>query len=241
MSSGTLFLIPCSLGDQADTAAMLDWQPPAVRTQVQSLQHFVVENAKTARAFLKACAHPLPIASLQIQELPKHARFDAAATLALLNSGTDIGLLSEAGCPGIADPGAELVAAAHAAQIHVKPLVGPSALLLALMASGMNGQSFAFHGYLPIQDNERAARIKMLENASRSSGQTQLFIETPFRNQSLFTALLAALADPTRLGIACDLTAADEWIAVKTIKAWKAAEAPDLQKRPAVFLLDARR
>ena len=240
MKRGLLYLIPCSLGEQTDTAAMLAWQPAAVRQQIHALQHFVVENAKTARAFLKACAHPLPIAQLQIQELSKHSCFSAAASLTLLRDGTDIGILSEAGCPGIADPGAELVAAAHAVQLEVKPLVGPSSLLLALMASGMNGQSFAFHGYLPIPAGERAAKLKSLEACSRQTGQTQFFIETPFRNQALFNSLLNTLSETCKLGIACDLTGAQEWIAVQTISRWKKASAPDLQKRPAVFLLDAR-
>lgn len=240
-TGGTLYLIPCSLGEHTDTSLMQAWQPLAVRAQLHMLQHFVVENAKTARAFLKACEHPQALASLQIIEIPKHGVADTAPMVALLHQGINVGVLSEAGCPGVADPGAAFVAAAHLAHIPVKPLVGPNALLLALMASGMNGQAFAFHGYLPIQDTDRLARLKALEQASSSTGTTQLFIETPFRNQALFLTLLASLTPTTRLAIACDLTMASEWIRVKSIAQWKKETAPNLHKRPTVFLLDARK
>lgn len=239
--SGTLYLIPCSLGEQNETSHMQSWQPLAVRAQIQKLQYFVVENAKTARAFLKACEHPQALVSLQFIEIPKHETPDTASVIALLRKGINVGVLSEAGCPGVADPGAVFVAAAHLAQIPVKPLVGPSALLLALMASGMNGQGFAFHGYLPIPDKDRFNKLKILEQTSRNTGSTQLFIETPFRNQALLLTLLSGLAADTRLAIACDLTLPSEWICVKTIAQWRKEAPPDLHKRPAVFLLDARK
>ena len=239
--SGTLYLIPCGLGDQSDASNLQSWQPLEVRAQIQKLQHFVVENAKTARAFLKTCEHPQALVSLRFIEIPKHEAADTASVIALLRQGINVGVLSEAGCPGVADPGAVFVAAAHLAQIPVKPLVGPSALLLALMASGMNGQSFAFHGYLPIPEKDRLNKLKILEQTSRNTGSTQLFIETPFRNQTLFLTLLGSLATSTRLAIACDLTLPGEWVRVKTIAQWKKEATPDLHKRPAVFLLDARK
>ena len=235
-TSGTLYLIPCSLGEHTDTSGMQAWQPLAVRAQVHMLQHFVVENAKTARAFLKACEHPQALASLQIIEIPKHGAADTAPMVALLHQGLNVGVLSEAGCPGVADPGAAFVAAAHLAHIPVKPLVGPNALLLALMASGMNGQAFAFHGYLPIQDNDRLARLKALEQASSSTGTTQLFIETPFRNNPMLEEILRSCKADTKLCIACDLNSADEFIQTKSIRDWK-NKVPDLHKRPAIFLL----
>jgi 16S rRNA (cytidine1402-2'-O)-methyltransferase len=230
-----LYLIPTPLGE-SDAAL---WQPSAVQAIVQSLDAFVVENAKTARAFVKACGHAKPMAELAWIEMDKHSAFDPAAALALLNAGTSVGLLSEAGCPAVADPGNVLVAAAHRAGIAVKPLVGPSSIMLALMASGMNGQDFAFHGYLPTDVALRAAKLKELDALSAKTGATQLFIETPYRNAAMLEACLKALASSTRLGVACDLTLPTEWICVQTVAQWKQQPRPDFQKRPAVFLLDA--
>jgi 16S rRNA (cytidine1402-2'-O)-methyltransferase len=231
----TLYLIPTPLGE-ADAAL---WQPAAVQAIVQSLDAFVVENAKTARAFVKACGHAKPMAELTWIEMDKHNVFDPARAIALLKEGASIGVLSEAGCPAVADPGNVLVAAAHVAGITVKPLVGPSSIMLALMASGMNGQHFAFHGYLPTDVALRAAKLKELDALSAKTGQTHIFIETPYRNAAILEACLKALSPTTRLAVACDLTLPTEWICVQTIAQWKQQPRPDFQKRPAVFLIDA--
>jgi 16S rRNA (cytidine1402-2'-O)-methyltransferase len=230
-----LYLIPTPLGE-SDAAL---WQPAGVQATVQSLNAFVVENAKTARAFVKACGHANPMAELTWLEMDKHAAFDPAPALALLKSGVSVGVLSEAGCPAVADPGNVMVAAAHAAGIAVKPLVGPSAIMLALMASGMNGQHFAFLGYLPSDAAQRVAKLKAIENTSRNQKQTQVFIETPYRNMAMLDSAFCTLAPNTRLGVACDLTLPDELIAVHPIAQWKKLPPPALQKRPAVFLIDA--
>ena len=189
MTTASLFLLPTTLGDSA-------WQnylPPATRETACRLTHFVVENAKTARAELKRIGHPMPIRDLAIEQLPeKLGATEIERLLSPLSAGTDIGLMSEAGCPGVADPGALLVRRAHALGITVKPLIGPSSLLLALMASGLDGQRFAFHGYLPQREPERSQKIAALEKESLRLQQTQLFIETPYRNAALFAALLAA-------------------------------------------------
>ncbi|HEX4859298.1 MAG TPA: SAM-dependent methyltransferase, partial [Usitatibacteraceae bacterium] len=179
MSRGTLFLIPSNLSEPVDAGAIL---PATALETARRLRHFVAENAKSARAFLKAVGTPHPIAELDIREWPRQA--DAAAMQALLGpalAGEDLGLLSEAGAPAVADPGALLVAAAHQAGIVVRPLVGPSSILLGLMACGFNGQKFAFHGYLPQDKAARVARIRELEQESRRKGMTQVFIETPYR------------------------------------------------------------
>jgi 16S rRNA (cytidine1402-2'-O)-methyltransferase len=230
-----LHLIPTPLGESDATL----WQPAGVQAIVQSLDTFVVENAKTARAFVKASDHAKPMAELTWIEMDKHAAFDPAPAIALLKAGTSIGLLSEAGCPAVADPGNVLVAAAHREGITVKPLVGPSSIMLALMASGMNGQDFAFHGYLPTDVALRAAKLKELDAQSAKTGQTQLFIETPYRNAAMLEAALKALSPATRFGVACDLTLPTEWICVRTVAQWKQQPRPEFQKRPAVFLVDA--
>jgi 16S rRNA (cytidine1402-2'-O)-methyltransferase len=231
-----LYLIPTPLGESSSAL----WQPAGAQAIVQSLHAFVVENAKTARAFVKACGHATPMAELAWMEMDKHSIFNPAPAIALLKTGTSVGLLSEAGCPAVADPGNLLVAAAHCEGIAVKPLVGPSSIMLALMASGMNGQQFAFHGYLPTDAQQRTAKLKALEAASRSNGHTQIFIETPYRNATMLNAALLALAPNTRLCIACDLTLNTELILMRTMVQWKQQSAPDLQKRPAVFLLNAK-
>lgn len=231
--TGTLFLLPVALGP-ADSATL---HPPATLETARHLHHFVVENAKSARAELKRIAHPQPLQSLKIDELPKTpSEAELAALLAPAVTGNDIGLMSEAGCPAVADPGALLVRQAHHMGIRVAPLVGPSSLLLGLMASGLNGQSFAFHGYLPVKDAERAASLRELEKESRRFKRTQLFIETPYRNQAMFAALLASLSPETQLCVARELTTAGEWIATRNVATWKKSEAPDLDRRPTVFL-----
>ncbi len=234
MSTGSLYLIPVSLGP-AGTGLTT---PADVAARACSLTYFVVENAKTARAELKRLDHPAPLRDLDIRELPeKPGAADLDALLTPLLAGQDAGLMSEAGCPAVADPGALLVRRAHEKGIKVVPLVGPSSLLLGLMASGLNGQSFAFHGYLPVDEEARKRRIRELEAESARHSRTQLFIETPYRNDRMFEALRNTCSPETRLCIARDLTTADEWIATRRITDWKKTAAPDLSKRPTVFLL----
>jgi 16S rRNA (cytidine1402-2'-O)-methyltransferase len=226
---GTLYLIPVALG--GDNAASL--LPGATLEAARALRTFIVENAKSARAFLKAIAHPGPLQKLNFHALDEHT-LDVEPLLALLRSGEDCGLMSEAGSPAVADPGAALVRRAHQAGIRVVPLAGPSSILLALMASGMNGQRFAFHGYLPVERAARARAIKALE--ARASEETQIFIETPYRNGALLAALLEHCRGDTLLCIAADLTLPGELVAAQTIAEWK-KKPPMLDRRPAVFLL----
>lgn len=231
---GTLWLLPVALGD----TPWPSYAPAATRDAACRLRHFVAENAKTARAELKRINHPVPLLELAIEQLPETpAAKDIERLLEPLLAGHDLGLMSEAGCPAVADPGALLVRRAHELGIVVKPLVGPSSLLLALMASGLDGQRFAFHGYLPAREPERSRRITELESESARLRQTQIFIETPYRNRALFNALLLAGRPKTRLCLATDLTLASEQIATRRIADWKAAAPPDLDKRPTVFLL----
>jgi 16S rRNA (cytidine1402-2'-O)-methyltransferase len=233
MPSGTLYLIPVPL---ADGAAAKSFTPYLVDT-INSIREYIVENEKTARKFLKEAGLKIPQSDLLIHDYGKHNRDSVGADFFKgLQAGNDVGLMSEAGCPGIADPGAEIVEKAHRMGIKVTPLVGPSSILLALMASGFNGQSFTFNGYLPIDKGERSRRIKELENASERQNQTQIFIETPFRNDSLLEEILKTAKPKTRLCIACDLTAADEFVQTKTIGEWQ-KKPPALRKRPAIFLL----
>ena len=234
MSFGTLYLIPVPLGPNLPQ----DVLPEPVLQRTRLLSHFVAEHAKSARAFLKAANHPLPLQQIAISELNEHTRdADVAALLAPLREGKDIGLISEAGCPAVADPGANLVAQAQKEGIRVVPMVGPSSLLLALMASGLSGQNFAFHGYLPAKDVERKKRLKELEAESRKFRQTQLFIETPYRNRQMLAALLDALAPQTRLCVATDLSLPGEAVTTLPVSVWRKKEAPDFDRRPTVFLL----
>lgn len=236
-SRGTLFLVPVSLGDTSWSRFL----PADAQRLAAGIGHFVVENAKTARAELKRLDHPGPLRELDIRPLPEQG--DDAALDALLEpalAGRDIGLMSEAGCPAVADPGAALVARAHALEISVRPLVGPSSILLALMASGLNGQSFAFNGYLPVANGERDAQIRQLEDESRRLRRTQIFIETPYRNERLYDALLATCQPATRLCVARNLTTDEEWIRSRPIADWRRVTRPDLARRPALFLILAR-
>ncbi|MDO8207518.1 MAG: SAM-dependent methyltransferase [Gallionella sp.] len=235
---GTLYLIPCTLGDTEASQVL----PQHVINIARTLQHYVVEQAKTARQFLSALKHEQPIQSLHFATLNEHtAASELTDLLAPLLAGHDVGIISEAGCPGIADPGATLVNLAHRKGIRVIPLVGPSSILLALMASGMNGQCFAFHGYLPIAEAERNKTISALETESASRHQTQMFIETPYRNDKLFAALLAQCKPQTQLCVATDVSLASEQIQTRTIAQWKSQPAPQLNKRPSLFLLLANR
>lgn len=238
--SGTLYLLPTRLGEAPWPAVL----PAGTHEIACRLRHFVVENAKTARAALKWLDHPLPLREIAIEQLPEPlAPADIDRLLAPLSHGNDLGLLSEAGCPGVADPGALLVRRAHERGIPVRPLVGPSSLLLALMASGLEGQRFAFHGYLPQREPERSQRIAELERESRQKRQTQLFIETPYRNAALLEALIATCRPETLLCLACDLTLPTEHIVTRRINEWRCrpASADFYVKRPTVFLLLSER
>lgn len=235
MASGTLYFIPVPLAEGTTPQQVL---PTEVVQRLHGLRHFIVENEKTARQFLAASGHPGPIRELTLSLLTKDTPGkDLQKLLQPLQQGTDIGLMSEAGCPGIADPGAALAAVAHHKGIRVAPLIGPSSLLLGLMASGLNGQRFTFLGYLPSDKAERIKTIKGIEFDSRKQQATQLFIETPYRNQHVLEDLIANLQPPTRLCVACNLTAQDEWIMTKTVADWKKTPLPDLHKKPTVFLL----
>ena len=237
--NGILYLLPTQLGDSAWPTVL----PDATRAIACQLRHFVVENAKTTRAALKWLEHPIPLRELAIEQIPEPLKpQDIEHLLAPLQAGHAVGLMSEAGCPGVADPGALLVRRAHQLGIFVKPLVGPSSLLLALMASGLDGQRFAFHGYLPQREPERGQRIVELEKESRLKHQTQLFIETPYRNEAVFDALLKVCHPETLLCLATDLTAASENIATRSIADWRRPTAgrlagAGLARRPTVFLL----
>ena len=243
MSPGALHLIPVPLSElaEADPAQSL---PASVLPVIRELRHFVVENAKSARAFLKTIGMPVPIAELDIRELPGRGKLGKStantqeldALLAPIGNGSAIGLVSEAGCPAVADPGADLVHRAHALGYRVVPHIGPSSLLLALMASGLGGQCFAFQGYLPQEASERQKAIKKLENSSKSTDQTQIVIETPYRNSSLYTSLIEHLHPETRLCIAMALTTPEEHIRTLPVSAWRKVPAPAFNKQPAVFL-----
>jgi len=230
----TLYLIPTPLG-----AAPLGWVlPEATRQVAAQLTHFVAERAKSARAFLKAVDAARPLSAIAIAELNEHTPVaELPGLLGPLRAGYDLGLLSEAGCPAVADPGAELVRLAHGEGFAVKPLVGPSAVLLALMASGLPAQRFSFHGYLPAKTAERAEVLRQLEARAEAEGGAQLFIEAPYRNQALLTAILALCRSDTWLTVACDLTTEREWIVTRPVAAWRDHSVPELNHRPALFLL----
>jgi len=238
---GTLYLIPNTLGKRDESDPLPDVIPAGVQQVAASLDYLVAENAKTARAFLKklgeTCPLPRPIQEIEIRELNVNTKPEAlAALLAPIAGGRDGGLLSEAGVPAIADPGADLVRLAHTQDIRVRPLVGPSSILLAVMASGLNGQSFAFNGYLPVDANERAQKLRDLEQRSRKARQTQVWIETPYRNAALLEALRQYCAGTTLLSVAVDLTLPTETIVTLPLSAWR-PDRLDLHKRPAIFSL----
>ena len=238
---GTLYLIPNTLGKRDESDPLPDVIPAGVQQVAASLDYLVAENAKTARAFLKklgeTCPLPRPIQEIEIRELNVNTKPEAlAALLAPIAGGRDGGLLSEAGVPAIADPGADLVRLAHTQDIRVRPLVGPSSILLAVMASGLNGQSFAFNGYLPVDANERAQKLRDLEQRSRKARQTQVWIETPYRNAALLEALRQYCAGTTLLSVAVDLTLPTESIVTLPLSAWT-PERLALHKRPAIFSL----
>ena len=232
MKHGTLYLIPTGLG--GDVPGVV---PERTREIVSQLGCFIAENPKSARAYLKALGHPQPLQSLRIETLDEHTPASRISELlAPVTEGVDCGLLSEAGAPTVADPGAALVLAAHQAGVRVVPLVGPSAVLLALMACGLNGQRFAFHGYLPVERAAREQRLRTLESRTEADDATQIFIEAPYRNDALFAAILSACRDDTWLGVATDLTLPTESVATKRIDEWRKV-APQIDRRPTVFLL----
>jgi 16S rRNA (cytidine1402-2'-O)-methyltransferase len=228
---GKLHLIPTYLSDGADHTI-----PQQVKQQLPFIHHFLAENIRTARRYLSSLKIYEAIESLQFEVLDKNTEEQSIPKLLQpIFNGIDMGILSEAGCPGVADPGALIVNYAHRHQITVIPYVGPSSLLMALMASGLNGQKFAFHGYLPIEAKEAANAIKAFERESREKKQTQLFIETPYRNNSLLKNFINSLHAETLLCIAIDLTGKDEFIRTLPVKEWRSKQA-DLPKLPAVFL-----
>ena len=229
--TGTLYLLPVGLGE----CDLKDVLPQKNVEVIKTLNYFIAENAKEARAFLKQCQYP-EISRAEFSLINQHAKQEEVLSfLAPLLQGHDMGLMSDAGCPGIADPGAEVVKMAHQKNIKVVPLVGPSSIVLSIMASGFNGQNFAFIGYLPIDKAERLKRIREVEQHTIKFKQAQFFIETPYRNQSLFEDLLKNLAPTTKLLVATHVTLGDENIQVKTVAAWKKSELPDFVKKPTIF------
>lgn len=231
---GILFLIPTPLGE--DTLAGIS---PDLLEAVFALDYFIVERGKTARRFLKAIQFPRPLQSLEFQELNEHTPEVALeGLLAPVLAGRDAGLMSEAGCPAVADPGSPLVLLAHRMGIEVRPLAGPSSILLALMASGLNGQRFCFHGYLTAKKMDLGRQIRQLEIQSAKERQTQIFIETPYRSQTMLEMLIQTLSPGTLLSVSADLTLPSQYIRTQTAARWKALHAlPDLNKQPAVFLI----
>jgi 16S rRNA (cytidine1402-2'-O)-methyltransferase len=232
---GTVYLIPSTLGDMEP----LEVLPISIKQAIEQIDHYVVENEKTARHFIKKISPRKSQPSLKISVLNKFT--EPQEIPGFLNpclQGHNLGILSEAGCPGIADPGATVVKIAHEKNIRVVPLVGPSSILLALMASGMNGQNFAFNGYLPIEGTERKKYIKSLERKSKEDNQSQIFIETPYRNNKMLEELIKALAPGTRICVAADITLPSEYIRTKIAQDWK-NESIDLHKRPTIFIIQA--
>lgn len=233
MKNPVLYLIPVTLGDTPVEKVI----PPFNTTVISDLKHFIVENVRSARRFLKKCNPDIDIDSLTFYELNKHTdRNRIESYLLPMTSGESMGVISEAGCPAVADPGADVVAIAQQEGYRIVPLVGPSSILMAVMASGFNGQSFAFHGYLPIEAGERAKKLKQLEARAYNEDQTQLFIETPYRNLKLAEDILQHCKPQTRLCIAMNISCEDEFIVTRNVKAWK-GKLPDMHKKPTVFLI----
>ena len=228
-----LYLIPTTLGDNKIESVIPNYNSLIVK----EIQYFIVENIRTARRYLKKIDHSINIDDLNFYELNEHTNKNVLEEfLKPIHNGFDVGIISEAGCPGIADPGADVVKIAHEKNIKVVPLVGPSSILLSLMASGMNGQNFAFLGYIPVKQVERIKAIRDIEKRSGMEKQTQIFIEAPYRNTKLLEDLVSTLNDQTRLCIAVDLTLETEYVKTQTIATWKKG-VPDINKRPAIFLI----
>ena len=230
----SLYLIPVPLGDTPISQVL----PPYNREVILTLRHFIVENIRSARRFLKKVEPSIDIDSLTFYELNEHTPASAVeGFLKPMEQGESMGVISEAGCPAVADPGADVVALAQRRGIKVVPLVGPCSMVLAIMASGFNGQSFAFHGYLPTDAAERRSRLKVLENRAYADNQTQLFIETPYRNLRVLADILAACRPSTRLCIAAGLTCPEEYAVTRTVSDWRKAPFPPIEKVPCIFLL----
>ncbi len=232
---GKLYLIPTTLGDNEP----LEVLPISIKRAVEHINYYIVENEKTARRFIKKIYSKKSQPDLHIELLNKFTEPEMIPTfLDPCLEGHNVGIISEAGCPGVADPGADVVRIAHQKGIQVVPLVGPSSILLALMASGMNGQSFTFNGYLPIDGSERKSAIKRMEKISRELNQSQIFIETPYRNDKLMADLLRTLSNGCMVCVACDITLPTEYIATKSVLEWQKVPL-DLHKRPTIFIIHA--
>ncbi|MBO7282836.1 MAG: SAM-dependent methyltransferase [Alistipes sp.] len=236
MSSGIIYMIPCPISDER---AVWDVLPQANLEVMNSLDYFIVENVRSARRFLSKAGVERRIEELEFVELNEHTRSaqDVERMLKPVLEGRSAGVISEAGVPGVADPGADVVALAHRKGVRVVPLVGPSSILMAIMASGLNGQSFAFVGYLPVKEPERIKRLKELERRAMGENQAQLFIEAPYRNIKLFETMLKTLSPKLKLTVAVDITSPDEFIKTRTIEEWRRGGMPDMAKRPTIFLL----
>lgn len=233
--AGKIYLIPTVLSPETALQVL----PASIPLLLPKIKYFFVENIRTARRFISSLKLGIDINSLIFFELHKDTPIqEIQENFKIVLQGNDAGVISEAGCPGIADPGAKLVALAHQTNVQVVPLVGPSSILLALMASGMNGQSFIFYGYLPIDSNEKKKKIQLMEKNSESLGQTQIFMETPYRNNQLLQDIVKWANPHTYLCIACNLTAEDEYIRTQKIRDWQ-KQLPDINKKPAIFLLQA--
>jgi 16S rRNA (cytidine1402-2'-O)-methyltransferase len=230
---GKLYLIPTVLGDTLPSKVL----PASVFNVIERLRYYIAEDIRTARRFLRKAVPAVPIDNIEFFELNKYtAEEDLAGYLASANEGHDTGLLSEAGVPCVADPGSRIVAISHRLGIKVIPLAGPSSIILALMASGLNGQAFSFLGYLPVNRDERNAMVRKLEKESAQKNHAQIFMETPYRNMHLIDTVLSVCKPSTLLCIACDITLDSEFIATKTIAEWKKSR-PDINKRPAIFII----
>lgn len=232
----TLYLIPTPIGKRKENIVL----PEHTIEVIKSLDCFIVEKPQTTISFLKWIEHPLPEFKITFRVLNKKTPdHEVYSYLSLLKKG-DVGLMSEAGAPGVADPGSGFVSLVHDNGFRVVPLTGPSSILLALMASGLNGQQFSFYGYLSLRDDERVAEIRFMEEFSLKTGQTQIFMETPHRNQSLFQTLMQSLSAGTKLCVACNLTQPDEFIRTRRVSDWRVSDPPDLQKKPALFLFNSK-
>ena len=230
-----LYLIPVTLGETSIEQVL----PPYNHEVIMCIRHFVVENIRSARRFLRQTDKAFPIDDCTFFEMGKHAdEKQFSQYLQPLREGKPVGVISEAGCPAVADPGADIVRIAQREGLRVVPLVGPNSMIMAVMSSGLGGQSFAFNGYLPVDASDRAKRLKALESRAWTEGQTQLFIETPYRNEKMFQSLVSTLRPQTRLCIAAGITTADEYIRTLPISEWKKTKLPDLSKIPAIFLIN---
>lgn len=234
--AGTIYMIPCPI---ADSESVWEVLPDTNRKIMNSLDYFIVENVRSARRFLSKAGIERKIDELEFVELNEHttSQRDIERMLRPVLEGRSAGVISEAGVPGVADPGADIVALAHRHGVRIVPLVGPSSILMVMMASGQNGQSFAFNGYLPIKEPERSRAIKGLERRAVEEHQAQIFIEAPYRNTKLFETLCRTLSPKVRLTVACDITAPNELISTRSIEEWRRSGVPEIEKRPTIFVL----